>query len=272
MSGFAIGRLTVLAELGAGAGSRVFHVRRRADGAEYALKVVPAGARADPRYSEQLRNEFRVGPLLDHPNLTKVYALEVRRDWLFRPKAVRLLVEFAPGRALDRLPPLPLGRAVRAFERVASALEHMHARGVLHADVKPGNLIYDPGGRVKLIDFGLAWVEGEPKVRVRGTPPYIAPETVSHGVVTARTDLYNFGATLYHIVARRPPAAAESKTLPGARVRPAAVVPVADLNPHAPAELCDLIDRCMSPDPERRPAGAAEVRAILARLARAGGG
>jgi serine/threonine protein kinase len=268
MAGFAIGALTVLAELGAGAGSRVFHVRRRADGGEYALKVVSAGRRADPRYPEQLRHEFRIGRVLDHPNLTKVYALEVRRDWLFRPKAVRLLVEFAPGRALDRWPPLPLVRVLRALERVASALEHMHERGVYHADVKPGNLIYDPGCGVKLIDFGLACVDGEPRARVQGTPQYMAPETVSLGTVTARTDVYNLGATMYHLIARRAPPAPEPSTLPGARARPAPVMPVARLNPEAPAELCDLIHWCMSPDPALRPGAVGEVRAVLARLAR----
>jgi serine/threonine-protein kinase len=272
MPGFSIGRLTVLSELGAGAGSRVFHVRRRADGGEYALKVVPAGRRADPRFPEQLRHEFRVGRMLDHPNLTRVYALEVRRDWLFRPTAVRLLVEFAPGRPLDRVPPLPVARVLRAFERVASALEHMHGRGVLHADVKPGNLVYDPGGGVKLIDFGLARLEGDPTFRVQGTPPYMAPETVAQGVVSARTDVYNFGATMYHILTGRPPPAPEPSTLPGARLRPVPAVPVAQLNRDVPAELCELIHRCLCPGPEGRPSAMAEIRAVLNRLARVRGG
>jgi serine/threonine protein kinase len=270
MAGFAIGRLTVLAELGTGAGSRVFRVRRRADGAEYALKVVPAGRRADPRYADQLRHEFRIGRMLDHPNLTKVYALEVRRDWLFRPTAVRLLIEFAPGRTLDRLPPLPPARLLRTFERVASALEHMHARGVLHSDVKPGNLIYDSGGGIKLIDFGLARFDGEALVRVQGTPPYLAPETAARGVISARTDLYNLGATMFHLVTRRQPPQAEVG-IPGARTR-AAPVSLAGAGPETPVELCDLIQRCLCHDPDHRPASAAEVRAMLDRLARARGG
>ena len=273
MAGFAIGRLKVLAGTRARApGSRVFRVRRRADGGEYALKVVPAGRRADPRYPEQLRHEFRIGRMFDHPTLTKVYALEVRRDWLFRPTAVRLLVEFAPGRALDRLPPLPLMRALRAFERVAAALEYMHERGVFHADVKPANLIYHPGGGVKLIDFGLACVAGEAKLRVQGTPQYMAPETISYGAVTARSDIYNLGATMYHLITRRAPTPPEPSTLPGARMRPILAAGGAFLNPEAPAELCDLIQQCINFDPEDRPGMVTEVRTILARLARERGG
>jgi serine/threonine-protein kinase len=268
MAAFAIGRLTVLAELGAGAGSRVFHVRRRADGGEYALKVVPAGRRADPRYPDQLKHEFRVARLLDHPNITRVYALEVRRDWLFRATAVRLLVEFAPGRALDRVPPLPVGCALRVFERVASALEHMHGRGVVHADIKPGNLLFDAACGVKLIDFGLARVEGDRAVRVRGTPQYMAPETLVQGAITPRTDLYNFGATMYHVLTGRSPLPPEPNTLPGARTRPPPVVAVGLLGPDVPAELTDLILRCTAPEPDRRPRGAGEVRRALTRLAR----
>jgi serine/threonine protein kinase len=205
--------------------------------------------------------------MLDHPNLMKVYKLEVRRDWLFRPTAVRLLIEFAPGRALSRIPALPLGRALYVFERTAAALEHMHARGVLHADVKPSNVIYDPARGVKLIDFGLAWIKGERKVRVQGTPQYMAPETAAQRLVTPRTDVYNLGATMYHVVTGRALPVAELGGLPGSRVRPAPVTPVASLNPDAPAELCELIHRCISPDPDSRPGRMSEVRAVLHRLA-----
>jgi serine/threonine-protein kinase len=209
--------------------------------------------------------------MLSHPNLTKVYKLEVRRDLLFRPLALRLLLEFAPGRPLDRGPALPLQRAVRVFERIASALEHMHSRGVIHADVKPGNLIFDPERGIKLIDFGLARIARERDFRVRGTPQYMAPETASLGIVTTRTDIYNLGATMYHLVTGRPLPAPMPSTLPGVRIQPSPVVPVDHLIPDAPRRLCEVIHSCTAADPDQRPIGVGEVSRALAGICRAHG-
>jgi serine/threonine protein kinase len=263
MTRFGIGELTVLAELGGGAGSRVFHVRREADSADYALKVVPAGRHADPRFLEQLRHEFRVSRLLDHPHVAKALAFEIRRDWLFRPTTARLLVEFAPGLPLDRSPSPGLNCLLRVFEQVAGALAYLHDRGVFHADIKPGNLIYDHTEGVKLIDLGLAWVEGEPKNRVQGTPQYMAPETAAYKRVNARTDIYSLGATMYHLLTRRMLPAAVIGMHTGTRVRAPQVEPVANLNPNVPPELCDLVHRCISHNPDHRPADAREVQSIL---------
>src|SRR5262249_40825160 len=142
----------VLAELGTGAGSHVYHVRREADSDEYALKVIPITSRGDHKYLDQLRHEFRVARMFDHPNLVKAHTLEVERSWLFRPKVARLLLDYSPGQAMTRTPPLRFGRLVRVVGRVADALAHMHDRGVFHADVKPDNLILGPGTTIKLID------------------------------------------------------------------------------------------------------------------------
>ena len=126
----------------------------------------------------------------------------------------------------------------------------MHDRGVFHADLKPKNLIYDQLAGVKIIDYGLARVRGEPKARVQGTPEYMAPETAASRLVNAGTDIYNLGATMYHLVARRPLAPASggggSRRGHAARVRP-----VASLNASAPSELCDLIHWCIDYDPAR---------------------
>ncbi|QJW99272.1 serine/threonine-protein kinase [Frigoriglobus tundricola] len=271
MSHFGIGELTVLSELGSGAGSRVFHVRRWADGAEYALKVVSCDRRADRRYTEQLRNEYRIGSMLDHPNLTKVLAFELRRDWLFRPRTARLLTELVPGQALSRLPALPLGQALRVFERTAAALAHMHSRGVFHADLKPDNLVYDRAAGVKVIDYGLARVAGERSARVQGTPQYMAPETAATRIVTARTDIYNLGATMYHVVTRSALAPMVLGIPLTPRAHAARIKPVATLAPDAPQGLCDLIHRCLDHNPDHRPDSAGAVRGALARLARATG-
>jgi eukaryotic-like serine/threonine-protein kinase len=266
MSRNRIGKFTVLAELGTGAGSRVFHVRRAVDSQEFALKVVPVATKKQRKYLEQARHEFRVGSMLDHPNLVKVHAFETETDWLFRLRQARLLVEFAPGQTLDRLAPLKPLRLLHVFERVADSLAHMHSRGVFHADLKPTNLILDKGVGVKVIDYGLAWIEGEPKERLQGTPEYMAPETQLHKFINARTDIFNFGATLYRLATQRPLPTSQPGLVLDERSYNRSVIPAGRLNSNASTELCDIIHWCIEYNPERRPPRIAEVQVALAQL------
>src|SRR2546421_1839117 len=200
-----IGKFQVLGTLGKGAHSTLLHIRRKADGKQYALKVVPLEDKEDQKFYEQAQHEFRVGQMLEHKNLIKVYALEKQRDWLFRVKRAHLLIEFVNGKTLDQVQGLTIPRLVQVFAKVASGLAHMHRRGVWHADLKPNNLMLSKVGEVKVIDYGLAWIKGEAKGRVQGTPEYMAPEQVRHSLANEKTDLYNFGATMYRLVTWRLP-------------------------------------------------------------------
>src|SRR5262245_9975181 len=104
-----IGKVTVLGELGTGAGSRVYLVRREEDSCEYALKVARVGRGRTRQYLAQARNEYRIGQLLDHPNLIRFYCLETDAGWFSAPTTVKLLAEYAPGRTMDLLPRQPVG-------------------------------------------------------------------------------------------------------------------------------------------------------------------
>src|SRR5262249_20870726 len=207
-------------------------------------------------FLEQAQHEFRVAQLLDHPQLIKVYALETPRDWLFRVRKVHLLIEYVNGKTLDTMKGLSVPRLVQIFVQVAAGLVHMHRRGVCHADLKPNNLMLSRTGQVKILDYGLAWVKGEPKGRVQGTPEYMAPEQARGGTVTEPTALYTFGATMSRLVTWRLP----PSTLPAtdglpmdARTFHSLIKPVQECNPEAPAELCELIHRCLSFHPQKRP-------------------
>ena len=158
-----IGSFQVLGTLGAGAHSAILHVRRQADSRQYALKVVPIATPEEKKYLEQAEHEFHVSQKLDHPNLVKVFCLEQVKDWLFRVRKAHLLIEFVNGKTLDEAPPLSVPKLVLVFANVAAGLAHMHRRGVLHADMKPNNVMLARSGEVKIIDYGLAWVKGEPK-------------------------------------------------------------------------------------------------------------
>ncbi len=251
-----IGKYQVLGTLGAGAHSSILHVRRAADSREYALKVVSIDDKEDMKFLEQARHEFRVAQMLNHPNLIKVHCLETSKDWLFRIKKVHLLIEFVSGKTLDMVPPMSMEKLVPTLARVTMGLMHMHRRSVFHADLKPNNIMLSKRGDVKILDYGLAHVKGEPKDRIQGTPEYMAPETARGKIINERTEIYNLGATMYRLTTLQAPpalaASAESVRL-GEKMWKSMLKPVTELNKGVPKELADLVHRCMSYNPEARP-------------------
>lgn len=265
-----IGKFQVLNTLGSGAHSSILHILREEDGRDYALKVVPIDGKDDLKYLEQAKHEFRVGQMLNHPNLVKVYCLETDGGWFSAPKKAKLLIEFVPGKTTDKLPLQRMAKLLRIFERIADAITHMHKQGVIHADLKPNNLILGRGTRVKVIDYGLAWIKSEPKGRVQGTPEYMAPETGSHKIINERTDIYNFGATMYRLTTLQ---------LPPIGVSPPDGLPVTEKyfneqyvavrqrNPMVPVGLGDLIDQCLSYNANKRPERMSQLQGILDQLA-----
>jgi serine/threonine protein kinase len=265
-----IGSFQVLGTLGTGAHSTILHVHRSADGRNYALKVVPIQGKQDLKFLEQAEHEFRVASLFDHKNLIKVYALEKVKDWLFRLRKVHLLIEYVNGKTLDTCPAIPLPKLVQVFKCVADGLVHMHRRKVYHADLKPNNIMLSRAGDVKIIDFGLATIQGEGKGRIQGTPEYMAPEQVMHRMVNERTDIFNFGATMYRMVTFRltPSVVQQEGGLPiEGKTWTRLLKPVQELSPQTPAALCELIHRCLSFEANKRPERMSEVQGALDRLA-----
>jgi eukaryotic-like serine/threonine-protein kinase len=262
-----IGKYSVLGTLGKGAHSTIQHIRRFADGRQYALKVVPVDTKEDQKFYDQAKHEFRVAQLLDHPHLIKIHRLETEADWLFRVKKAFLLIEYVNGKTLDNLiQQLTLIQAIQIFHRVADALVHCHHKGVCHADLKPNNIMVGKSGMVKIIDYGLAWIKGEPKGRVQGTPEYMAPETARSQIVNEKSDIYNLGATMYRIVTgEKPPQVmteGDNMLLDGSTFQHL-LKSVRECNPKAPPELADLIDRCLSFNPPARPNRMSEVQSVL---------
>lgn len=265
-----IGKFHVLETLGSGAHSSILRIRRLEDDVEYALKIVPIEDADDLKYLEQAKHEYRVGQMLNHPNLVKVYALETETNWLFKPKKVKLLTEYVPGTTMDELPLLKLPRMLRVFERIADALTHMHKQRVIHADMKPNNLILGSGTRVKVLDYGLSWIKGEPKDRLQGTLEYMAPETAGHKLINERTDIFNFGATMYRLATLRlpPTIAVEGQGLiVNERSYHSQLMPADELNKGLPQKLADLIHQCLSFKAINRPERMSQVQGILDELA-----
>lgn len=200
--------------------------------------------------------------MLGHVNLIKVYALELKRNWLLQVKKAEMLIEFVNGKTLDTIP-IGLDKFVPVFGQVVAGMAHMHRRGVFHADLKPNNIMLGKRGEVKIIDYGLAWIKGEKKERVQGTPEYMAPETVKHKSVTERSDIYNLGATMYRVLTLKLPPSqmpVEGDMMRiGSKAFATMLTPVQDLNKATPKALADLIHRCLAYDPEKRPARMGEI-------------
>jgi serine/threonine protein kinase len=263
-----IGKVKILEELGKGAGSRVYRVRREEDSRDYALKVVPCDNRRARRYLEQVQNEYRIGSSLKHPNLIEIYCLEIEEGWFAGPKQANLLTQFAPGRTMDRLPLIPISRLVRVFERVASAVAHMHSCGIIHADLKPNNLILDSATDVKLIDFGIAQLRHARTDHIHATREFMAPETVKQKLIDERTDIYSFGATMYRLATLKVPPPALRTALKGEQAFEQQYVPANAVNPRVPAELSELIGQCLSYRRDHRPRSMEVIEKALAQLAR----
>jgi serine/threonine protein kinase len=261
-------QIRVVKPLGTGAGSSVFQVNDQKKGGYYALKIVKRQDADDDVYIQQALQEAEIGPKLNHPNIMKVYDHRVKKSW-FKIASVELLMEYVDGKTLDDLEMPSRGQLVLMFQHVASALAHMHRRGVYHGDLKPGNIMLSKAGDVKIIDFGTAWIKGHDKQRVQGTPQYMAPEQARDKLVNDKTDLYNLGATMYrmftghHVNGAGLPGDDAAAIGPRAKVRP----PI-KLDPSIPGTLNEAIMACLNPSPSARPANASEVEHQLKAVAR----
>jgi serine/threonine-protein kinase len=257
----------VVRALGTGAGSTILLIAESRTNERYALKIVKRQDASDDVYIAQAIHECEVAQKLNHPALIEIYDCRLKRSW-FKLNGVELLMEFVDGRTLDELECPERSQLVLIFIHVASALNHMHRRGVYHGDLKPGNIMLSRDGKVKVIDFGTAWIRGEAKHRIQGTPQYMAPEQASEKVVDERTDLYNFGATMYRMFtghhANLGLPSANGAGL-GARAR---TKPPISIDPNIPGTLNEAIMACLDANPDRRPAGAFEVKHQLVAVAK----
>jgi eukaryotic-like serine/threonine-protein kinase len=253
----------VVNTLGAGAGSTILLISdKTAGGKRYALKVVRKQEPEDEVYVQQALTEFEAAKKLNHPAIAKVFDCRLKKSW-FKVRGVELLMEYVEGKTLDEIEAPQLGQLVLMFCQVASAMTHMHRRGVYHGDLKPGNIMLTKTGQVKLIDFGTAWVRGQDKNRIQGTPQYIAPEQATEKVVNDKTDLYNLGATMYRMFTGR--FAQQGLLKPGEDRK---LVPPIKINPRLPGTLNEIILACLNIDPARRPAGMFEIRDQLSAVAK----
>jgi serine/threonine protein kinase len=249
----------VIAPLGTGAASMVFAVQDPADKQVYALKHVVKNSDKDQRYLDQVELEYEIGSKLAHPNIRALHRIH-RTKRLFKVVEIALTMELLDAPTLDKALPKTMVDAAGIFAQIARGLAHMHDKGFCHADMKPINVMIADGGVVKIIDLGQACALGTVKKRIQGTPGYMAPEQAHRQEVTAQTDIYNLGATMYWVlVGDTIPTAIPSKADPkalGGEFTPVAVkppVPPTHRNKSIHPMLSDLILECVQVAPSDRP-------------------
>ena len=248
----------VIQFLGSGARSTIWQVRDVQTDEVFALKRVVKRTSEDMRFLEQAINEYEVGSQFNHPAIRRIMDLQRIRRWISLAE-VRVVMEYVEGQSVQQSRPADVAEAMRIFLEVGAALCHMNAKGFVHADTKPNNIIVSRDGAVKVIDFGQSCPIGTVKARIQGTPDFIAPEQVHRRPLDGRTDVFNFGASLYWALAGRPiptvlPKEGSLTLNTGQRIPP-----VEQFNPDVPKSLSKLITDCIELNPAQRPASMNEV-------------
>jgi serine/threonine protein kinase len=268
--GFFLGKYKLLDHLGTGGMSTVYLGEHVLMHRRVAIKVLPRARVEDATYLPRFHREARAAAALDHRNIVRAYDVDNEGDVHY------LVMEYAQGRDLLEMVkedgPLEYRAAADYLRQAAEGLEHAHQAGLVHRDVKPGNLLVDRKGVVKLLDLGLARFTGEELTsltlahdeNVLGTADYLAPEQAidSHGV-DARADIYSLGCSLYYVLTGHPPF--PEGTLPQRLMMHQRETPLSirDDRPDVPEDLVEICMRMMAKKPEDRPQSAAEVAQLL---------
>lgn len=242
--------------IGEGAGSAIYAVSHPSNGQLYALKYVRPKTDKDQRFVEQLEAEHEVGRLVQYAGLRRTIELMTKKTLLRKVTEAGLLMELFDGIPLERRLPKTMAQTIDVFIQTARSLEALHHMGYCHCDLKPNNILVDPGGQVKVIDLGQACKLGTAKSRIQGTPDFIAPEQVKCEAVTARTDVFNLGATMYWTLSgSKLPTLFTVGKKENSFLLDTRIPTPRDLNAQVPETLSNLVMECVRTSPARRPAG-----------------
>jgi serine/threonine-protein kinase len=239
-----------------------------------AIKVIREELAGEPEYQELFLREARTQAQLDSPHIVRMYGAG-RARMNSGARVSFLAMEYVEGGTLadllERGGPLEAEDARRLMLEVAQGLLDAERRGIVHRDIKPGNLLLDGNGSVKIADFGLAKLVSEadssPTLQgaVVGTPRYMAPEQARGDHVDQRADMYALGCTFYHLLSGRAPFQGDTPLAIIYQHLTNDPIPLAELNRDVPPSLRAIIERLMNKNPDRRYADCAElVRALEA--------
>src|SRR6266566_2170791 len=250
------GDYELLEQIGRGGQGVVFRARQKSLNRIVALKVIGLGNWATKAHLKRFRLEAEAAARLEHPGIVPIHEVGERDGSCY------FSMKFVEGGQLDevaRREPMPIRRTVELMAKVARIVHYAHEHGILHRDIKPGNILLDRNGEPHLTDFGLArLVEADSTVTrtldVLGTPSYMAPEQAvgNNAAVSSATDVYGLGAVLYQLLTGQPPFAGGAtyetiKLLLDTEPRQPRL-----LNPKIDRDLSTICLKCLEKDPQRR--------------------
>ena len=270
--GSSIGHYQIGEAIGSGGMGEVYLATDTKLGRKVALKTLPPSLVGEPSFLRRFRNEAQAAANINHPNVATVYSVEEFDGIHF------LTMEFIEGKTLDKLTPEG-GLDVKTFldwlEPISQALAAAHKRGIIHRDIKPGNLMISGVGTPKVLDFGLAQFErtlaGVGSVanditapgQIIGTPSYMSPEQAEGADVDVRSDIFSFGTVMYEALTGKRPFRGESQGLIVKAVIHADPKPIKAYRADVPDTLTRMVELCLQKSPGKRFQSMREISSIL---------
>ena len=265
------GRYEVIERAGVGGMAEVYRARDELLGREVAVKVLSDKFSRDHSFVERFRREAQSAANLNHPNIASIY------DYGDDGGTYFIVMEYIDGKPLSDIieaeAPLMPERAAEVASDVARALERAHASGLVHRDIKPGNIMMESNGQTKVTDFGIAralTADGEATMTqtgmVIGTASYLSPEQAQGNPVDPRSDVYALGCVLYEMLTGSAPFTGDSPLSIAYKHVRENPEPPSHLNPDVSQELDAIVLKAMAKNPDNRFSSAAEMREDLARF------
>ena len=259
------GRYQIIEELGKGGMGRVYKTHDNEIQEKVALKLLKPEIASDARTVERFRNEIRLARKIAHRNVCRMYDLGEERGNRF------ITMEYVDGEDLKstirRIGRLPIGKSIAIVSQICEGLEEAHRLGVVHRDLKPGNIMLDRDGNARIMDFGIARslkTKGITGAGIMiGTPEYMSPEQVDGKETDPRSDIYSLGVILYEMVTGQMLFEGDSPFTVGMKHKGEEPKNPQDINPQIPADLNALILKCLEKDKNNRYPGAGELRSAL---------